>query len=469
MTELRYCKACLEKQQRINELVVENERLKARLYARKRSAQEGPFGSSTPSSKIPIKPDTADERQGRCGGLKPGHVGHGRTPVTEETADRVERIALDRTTCPDCGTALVGAGLYRRSLVDLRPARVEKVALRLERKRCPRCRRRWTAQAPGVLPRALYSNALLASVAEQHYGHGTPMGVVERQTGLPHGALLGALRQVAARLKPAVNALVGEYRQAPVRHADETGWRTDGKNGYAWLFATPTISLFRFRATRSASVPAEVLDKTPLGGVLVVDRYNAYNKAPVALQYCYAHLKRDVEGLEKQFPDHTEIAAFAGSLVPALSKAMTLRTLDLPRKEFLRRAARAKRRIIAITHRQAQHPAIRRVQDIFRQHKDRLYHWARDPSIPAENNLAERDLRPLVIARKVSFGSQSQAGARTRETLMTILHTVKKRSHARVIAPVIASALDQLARNPGLSPYPLLFPPHKSKSRRAPH
>ena len=46
---------------------------------------------------------------------------------------------------------------------------------------------------------------------------------------------------------------------------------------------------------------------------------------------------------------------------------------------------------------------------VFREKAHRLYHWADDPAVPAENNLAERDLRPLVIARKISFGSQSVA------------------------------------------------------------
>ena len=466
MNVLRYCPACLEKQQVINRLTVENERLKARLRAQERSAREGAFGSSTPSSKIPIKPNTLEERQGRRGGLKPGHVGHGRTGLSEEAADRVERIALEQDTCPDCGEKLLSAGLHRRTIRDLRAQRVEKVVVRLERRRCPKCGRRFQARAPGVLPRGLYSNALLAQVAEQHYLHGIPLGVIERQTGLAHGALLPAFRQAAARLEGAVESLVQEYRRAPVRHADETGWRTDGQNGYVWLFATPALSLFRFRSTRSALVPAEVLGKKPLPGVLVVDRYHAYNQAPVALEYCYAHLKRDAEGIEKEFPDEPEVSAFVGSLVPALSEAMTLRTLGLSRKEFLRRAARTKRRIIAVTHRQARHPAIQKIQNIFRQHKDRLYHWARDPRIPAENNLAERDLRPLVVARKVSFGSQSTAGARTRETLMTILHTLKKRRISAATA--VQSALDQLAQNPALAPYPLLFSPPKPIIRPSP-
>jgi len=241
----------------------------------------------------------------------------------------------------------------------------------------------------------------------------------------------------------------------------------DGRNGYVWLFATPTISLFRFRATRAASVPAEVLGQKPLSGVLVVDRYHGYNKAPVALEYCYAHLKRDTEAIEKEFPDEPEVAAFVGSLVPALAEAMTLRTLGLSRKEFLRRASRTKRRIIAVVHRQATHPAIRKIQNIFREHRDRLYHWARDPDIPAENNLAERDLRPLVVARKVSFGSQSVAGARTRETLMSLLHTLKKR---RIPAAArLQSALDSLVENPSLDTHALIFTPHNPKLHSSPN
>ena len=127
MTDLRYCKACFEKQQLINRLAVENEKLKAQLRAQERSAREGAFGASTPSSKIPIKPNTLGERQARCGGLEPGHAGHGRATLSEEAADRVERVSLSQDTCPDCGVKLLSAGLVRRTLTDLRVQRVEKV------------------------------------------------------------------------------------------------------------------------------------------------------------------------------------------------------------------------------------------------------------------------------------------------------------------------------------------------------
>jgi transposase len=64
---------------------------------------------------------------------------------------------------------------------------------------------------------------------------------------------------------------VVEYRKAPVKHADETGWRTNGHNGYAWLFATSRLSLFLFRQTRAASGPPQVFGKLWLPGCLVVD------------------------------------------------------------------------------------------------------------------------------------------------------------------------------------------------------
>jgi len=466
MRTLRYCKECFAKQQRINELVEENARLKAQLRSQERSAKEGAFGACTPSSKIPIKANTLLERKARCGGREPGHPGHGREALREGQADRVERVVLAQERCPECGVRLLSHGLQRRSVIDLQPVKVEKVLLRLERKRCPKCGRRFQARAPGVLPKSLYGNGLLAHVAEGHYLHGIPLGVIERQTGLGHGSLAQALRQVARRLDGVTDALAEEYRRSPVKHADETGWRTDGQNGYVWLFATATISLFRFRQSRSAAVAREVLGSKRLPGVLVVDRYHGYNKTPCAIEYCYAHLKRDTEGILKDFPDEPEVAAFVEAMAQTLAEAMTLRTLRLPRKEFLRRALRTKRRIIALAHRQARHPAIWKIQKIFRENPRRLYHWARDPTIPAENNLAERDLRPLVIARKVSFGSQSEAGAHTRETLMSVLHTLKKR--LLPVGATFKAALDRLAENPSANPATLLFKPRPRRKPRSP-
>ena len=134
-----------------------------------------------------------------------------------------------------------------------------------------------------------------------------------------------------------------------------------------------------------------------------------------------------MEDLEKEFPDSGEVQGFVSTFIPLLSLAMGLRNQQLSSAQFRRKAAQVQTQIQAAVESPAQHLAIRRIQDIFRQNESRLYHWAKDRNVPAENNLAERDLRPTVIARKVSFGSQSDAGAHTRGVLMTVLGTLKKR------------------------------------------
>ncbi len=448
-TWMTYCKPCLEKQRKIDELQEQIVLLKSKLRYQERTAQEGFFGSSTPSSQIPVKPNRSAQEPRPQGGGKVGHRGHGRCRTRPDQADRVERIGVG-DVCPDCGGPLEAQGSKSRTVIDCQPVRIQTVVYRLERKRCPHCRRLVTARAPGVLAKCLYSNALLAHVAVEHYVYGRTLGQIEKQTGIGYSSLVQALHQLSERLQEVPKALIQAYRQAPVKHADETGWRTEGRNGYAWLFCTPDLSLYRFRRTRSGSVAREVFGDKPLPGVLVVDRYNGYNRMPCSLQYCYAHLLRDVQDLEKEFPENAEIRSFVEALAPQLANAIHLRGLGLATQPFKREASKIKDHILQIVNRPARHPAIQTMQDLFRQKADRLYHWADNPQVPAENNRAERELRPLVIARKISFGSQSDAGARTREILMTVLLTLAKRTPNVMTA--FKSLLDQLAEQPATNP-----------------
>ncbi len=246
-----------------------------------------------------------------------------------------------------------------------------------------------------------------------------------------------------------------QYRQAPVRHADETSWRNDGRSGYAWLFATPTLCLFLFRPSRSARGVKEVLGQTKLEGTLVVDRYVGYNRVPCARQYCYAHLLREVEDLAQEFPDSPEVPAFTVTLLPLLWAAMHLHSQPLSDEQYYKEALEIQQQILEVSEQPAQHLGVRQIQDIFRDNRHRLYHWVQDRRVPAHNNGAERELRPTVIARKTSFGSQSDAGAKTREILMSLVRTLS----LRVADPQthFKSVLDQLASDPTQDPVSLLF------------
>ena len=84
------------------------------------------------------------------------------------------------------------------------------------------------------------------------------------ELGIGSGSLAGIFQRCARLLADVPQKLVEQYREAPVKHADETGWRTNGKNGYVWLFATSELSIFQFGKSRSAQVPLAVFGKEPL-------------------------------------------------------------------------------------------------------------------------------------------------------------------------------------------------------------
>lgn len=450
-----YCEECLNKQREIDYLKDENQRLRQKLRYKDRKDNEGFFGSSTSSAKIPVKANMPDTEH-KPKGAKQGHQGFGRKKITLPGADRIETMApSEGGNCPDCGNPLTEKGFDERTVFDSRPIKAERIIYRLPKKYCRHCRRTFQPSPPGVFPRSLYGNQLIATAASMHYLHGIAMGRICEQIGIGAGSLVEIFHNMAKLFNPVVQRLIEEYRQSVVRHADETGWRTNGKNGYVWLFATEKISIFLFRKTRSAKVPQAVLGEKPLKGVLVVDRYAAYNKSPCALQYCYAHLLREVQDLEREFPDSEEVKTFAGVMASLLATAMNLRRQPITDNDYYVKAAEIKAHIIAAVESSSVHLGIRHIQNIFHEKSHRMYHWAEDRRVPAENNLAERDLRPTVIARKVSFGSVSDAGALTRSVLMTVLHSLKKQKSDAVIH--FKNVLDQLSRDITLDPFPLLF------------
>ena len=94
------------------------------------------------------------------------------------------------------------------------------------------------------------------------------------QLRLSVGAIVSAIHRTAQRAQPAVAAILDRIRASPVVHADQTGWRQSGANGYVWTFSTPTERYF-LRRGRGKTVVDEALSDS-CSGVLVSDFYAAY-------------------------------------------------------------------------------------------------------------------------------------------------------------------------------------------------
>lgn len=456
---LNACCGCAEKAVEIERLKEENKRLRAELE--RRDGVSGstpptpensiPIGAHTPSGQIPSFKKTGKKRRvgpGACGGARTGHKGAGRGRFSREDADDIVPVPAP-THCPDCKSELVGHGSCERSVIDTPEQSVIRVLYECERKCCPCCGTTHTGDIP-VLPKTLYGNSLVAQAAVQHYVHGVPLGRICAILGetVQLGTLLAIFHRIAAMLEPIMDVLLQQYRKSLVKHADETSWSTDGQSGWVWIFCTTVTTILLCEQTRSATVPAKIFGTKRLPGVLVVDRYKGYSKVPCAIQYCFAHLLREVKKLGKDFPDDKEVTVFVSTLAPLLAAAMHLQRQGFAPLKYKKQATVIATKIKAAIAQPATHLGIKDIQRIFRDNQLRLYHWVSNSMVPAHNNRAERDIRRTVIARKVSFGSQSNAGAHTRSVLSSVLMTVAKRLPNSSPDQWLMQLLNSISKNP---------------------
>jgi hypothetical protein len=452
------CRGCFDLKNENTNLKEEIKRLKAALKNVQKTTRKDVVNAHAPSSRIDYKVNSQEDLRSKKGGARPGHKGHGRKKATLDSADEVINIDMPMN-CEDCKTNLNQKDVRERTVIESVPVVAKKVVYRCPRGICPKCFKVYPSFPP-VFKQGLYGNSLISQAAVHHYVHGITMGKCLEIFGenVSLGGLVESFHRLGRIAQCAKPFLIQDYRQSSVKHADETGWRTDGQSGYAWVFCTPKTSIFEFRDTRASRVAKEIMGDEQLEGVLVVDRYGGYNQMPTKLQYCYAHLLREVERLTKEFPEEKEISDFVSRLAPALSLAMKLRSQDISDEEYYDLAQKLKIEIELILVKKWKHLGIQRIQEIFDSHRDRLYHWVKNREVPAENNRAERELRPTVIARKVSYGSQSDAGAKTRSAIMSLLYTVKKRLKEKSIEEWLTESLNKIALDPALN-IATLIPP----------
>ena len=247
--------------------------------------------------------------------------------------------------------------------------------------------------------------------------------------------------------------LLGIVRKADFAQGDETSWRNDGVNGWAWVFIAGNVVVYTCADSRGAAVAKEALEG--FTGLYLSDRYAGY--AFLALRaFCLEHLRRDALKAADENPESGECRAFAEAIVPVLKEIMGLRKrLGDDPKAYRRAAVAAARKLHAVVMSPARHPDVQRLQDVFRDARLQCWQWLVGPEVPAENNRSEREVRPLAAARKSSHGSQSDRGAETRGVFMSILHTLK--ACGADPAARLESALDAYAADTKTDMFEALF------------
>jgi len=272
------------------------------------------------------------------------------------------------------------------------------------------------------------------------------------------GEIVEILPRMRKQTAGALQALKDEIRASPASQADETSWRENGQNGYVWSVNTPTIRYYEYHQSRSGKIVKELVGDD-YQGVLGSDFYAGYTAHLGLHQRCWVHFLRDVHDRKSRHPCNQDLLTWSKKVKDIYDRAVAYAGPDpaLPpaKQEAARRAQQRafEQELWAVCAPYAQstapmHTLCERVERFLPE----LFVFVAIPGVPSHNNLAERSVRPLVIARKISGGTRSPQGSQTRMALFSLFSTW------------IAQGLDpfsqclSLLSQPSLSPFFLQGP-----------
>jgi hypothetical protein len=415
--------------QRIAAVELENARLRGVLPGRAPTREPEVRPAVQPREQTPRKKRAGAHNRGRRQQLQP---------------TRWETHAAKQ--CPQCGTALSGGWIVRRVCVVDLPACAPLAVTqhRIIRRQCPRCGKRVTPRPVGVeagrIGRSCFGPRLMAAIAVMATLERLPGRMIgdrlAREYGLQisHGAICGVLHRLAHNGMPRYAELQAAARASPVVHADETGWRENGQHSTVWTVCTPELVTVHHGRRTNAMIDGILGADFP--GTLVSDCYAAYDHFPGAKQRCWAHLVRELEALLQEHSTTPETVAWVEGILALYQQARARRPAaeegETPQAVGRReRRAQSYEALLlqlcpATLDPRLPHATLAKR---LRSKVAELFTFVRDPTVPATNNAAERSLRPLVIARKISGGTRSPAGSTTRMILYSLAAT--ERLHGR--------------------------------------
>jgi transposase len=447
----------------IDELRAEVERLKAELGQSRRAGkrQAAPFSKGSPKAD--------PNRSGRKAGHPPSH----RPVPPPEQVDRTIEVPLP-PNCPECHTPLGEAPvtIHDQYQIDLPEPKPVVTRFRVPVARCPSCRRRVQGRHPEQTSDALgsaavqYGPRLLGLAADLKHRLGVSYrkcsSVLLTLTGVvvASAALVRSSHRLRRLAQPGYDQLVEAARKSAVQHVDETGWKIGGRSAWLWVFADESITLYRIRKSRAHDVVVEVLGEE-FGGVLVSDCFLAYDPLSFSKQKCPAHLLKTCGEIERS---KTRAAVrFSRRAAALLRKAMALKrrrgTIGDHGYAVLRGKVHAELdRLLAGNYID---PDDARLAKRLRKQREHLLRFLDHDGVDATNNLAEREIRPAVIARKLSAGNRTEAGAETHAVLASILRTWRRQGR-----DILQSLVELLRHGPGhVIP---LCPSHRTSTATSP-
>lgn len=415
-------------------LLADKARLEGRVEELEAQLQRNSTNSSKPPSTDRPKVQKKKGKTGKPKGGVPGHPAHFRELAPPERVDHV--VPHLPAHCSDCGRALasetaMGEPLRKQSW-ELPPVHADITEHQLFESVCPDCGGRTRAHLPESVPDVAFGPRFTAFVALM-VGR---FRLSRRETAQMIGALTDTTiapstvvklcERVSEALEAPVTAIEAEVQQSPVAYVDETGFSRGGVLTWLWAAVTATATLFHVDDHRSQAARKELLGPN-YQGIVVSDRAKAYNDIPAwDRELCHAHLKRDLVAVIERGGRIGHIAHLIRDEQKRLFLLYHARERgEMSQAEVLQKLKPLKARIgkllrVRIARRRAPFKEMRRLWLA-------LFTFVEVEGVEGTNSKAERALRPAVIWRKTCFGTDSVAGDRFVERMLSVSATCCQR------------------------------------------
>jgi len=443
------CANCQRLQKQLDDLQARFEALQAtveRLEKQLAAARKDSSNSSKPpSSDIvkPPKPQPPPGQQRRRPGGQPGHPAHQRELFPpEQLASIPTDYLLD--ACPSCGGHLF--------LTDAEPPIVVQqvdiaaVPLEIHEHRsypgwCPCCRKNHYAPLPLPIERGGLTGTRLTTVIAYlkgvcHASYSTVRKFVRDVIGLTisRGQLAKIIGKVSRALERPYEELLRDLPDQDRLNVDETGHKQNGEPQWIWCFRAGLYTLFKIDPTRSGDVLIDVLG-AEFDGVLGCDYFSAYRRyhreCGVVLQFCLAHLIRDVKYLTT-LPDRRD-RAYGERLIGGLRRLFGVihRRAEFSAAAFQWQLEAARAEVLRLGTQDV--PATRASGNLAKRlesHGDSYFRFLTTPGVEPTNNLAEQAIRFVVIDRRITQGTRSERGNQWCERIWTVIATCSQQGRS---------------------------------------
>ena len=250
------------------------------------------------------------------------------------------------------------------------------------------------------------------------------------------GVLCKATQKVSLSLQPVYDEM---FERLPAENrlgVDETGHHDEGVLHWTWCFDAPHYSVFRIDKSRGCEVLQSVLGGD-FAGIVCADYWGAYRKYArlfdVRVQYCMAHLIREIRFLAEH--GVRKLSRWGSSLLEWLKKLFRtlhrrkkfIRRGGLTAKGFLRSMKQIRDGFLSRVRRPPDHKLAKKLARRFRgKAAEDYFRFMTEQGVEPTNNNTERQIRPVVIDRRITQGTRGQAGMRWCERIWTTLATCKK-------------------------------------------